>query len=109
MSIQLSTGIEGRGAILHGGVLPAQIGMVRGQPETATVPRTMPLRIAGARRGEPVLCGTPAETERQRRGPAAAHGRDLLGIQFQGILPGETPPRGPSHRVNASGAGGPSG
>jgi circadian clock protein KaiC len=94
MSTRLSTGIEGLDAVLHGGLLPGQIYMIRGQPGAGKTTLALQFLMAGARRGEPVLFVTLSESEGELRASAASHGWDLHGVQFLDIHPEdqEAPP-----------------
>ena len=87
MTMRLSTGIEGLDAVLHGGLLPGQIYMVRGQPGAGKTTLAMQFLMAGALRGESVLLVTLSESERELRSSAAAHGWDLEGVQILDIHP----------------------
>jgi circadian clock protein KaiC len=87
MTTRLSTGIEGLDAVLHGGLLPGQIYMIRGQPGAGKTTLAVQFLMAGARRGESVLFVTLSESERELRASAAGHGWDLGGMQILDIHP----------------------
>ena len=89
MSTRLSTGIDGLDEVLHGGLLPGQVYMVRGQPGTGKTTLAMQFLMAGARRGETVLFVTLSESEKELRDNAASHGWDLSGVDFLDIHPGD--------------------
>src|SRR4051812_11652085 len=89
MEPRLSTGIKGLDAVLHGGLLPEQVYLVRGRPGAGKTTLAMQFLLEGARRGEPTLYITLAESEAELRAGAASHGWDLEGVHILDIHPGE--------------------
>ncbi|HEX8199153.1 MAG TPA: ATPase domain-containing protein, partial [Isosphaeraceae bacterium] len=89
MTTRLSTGVEGLDEILHGGLLPGQVYLVRGRPGAGKTTLAMQFLLAGVRRGEPALYVTLAESAAELRDGAAAHGWDLEGVAILEILPGD--------------------
>jgi circadian clock protein KaiC len=88
MSERLSTGIAGLDRVLHGGLLPGQVYLVRGQPGAGKTTLAVQFLLAGVRRGEPALFITLAESETQLKAAAAGHGWDLDGVPILDIRPG---------------------
>src|SRR4051794_7810484 len=89
MEPRLSTGIAGLDEILHGGLLPQQVYLVRGRPGSGKTTLAMQFLLEGVRKGEPTLYVTLAESEAELRAGAAAHGWSLDGVHVLDIHPGD--------------------
>ena len=89
MMTRLSTGIGGLDEVLHGGLLPGQVYLVRGRPGAGKTTLALQFLLEGVRRGEPALYVTLNESEAELRAAAAAHGWDLGDLEILEILPGD--------------------
>jgi circadian clock protein KaiC len=88
MTTRLSTGIKGLDEVLHGGLLPGQIFMVRGVSGSGKTTLAMQFLMEGARRGEPGLFIGLTESEAELRNSSAARGWSLDGIHLLDLHPG---------------------
>ena len=86
---RLSTGIGGLDEILHGGLLPGQVYLVKGRPGAGKTTLALQFLLEAIRRGEPALYVTLNESEAELRAAAAAHGWDLGDLEILEILPGD--------------------
>jgi len=83
-----STGVDGLDEVLHGGLLPGRVYLLRGCPGSGKTTLALQFLLAGARRGESTLFITLSESVAELRAEAAAHGWDLAGVHFLDVHPG---------------------
>ena len=86
---RLSTGIDGLDNILHGGLAKGFLYLVEGSPGAGKTTLALQFLIEGARRGEPGLYISLAESEAELRHVAASHGFSLDNITICKISPPE--------------------
>jgi circadian clock protein KaiC len=86
----LDTGVDGLNAVLCGGLVAERLHIVEGDSGAGKTTLAMQFLIAGAARGESCLFVSLAETERELRFFAQAHGWDLNGIKILEIIPSES-------------------
>ncbi len=89
MMTRLSTGIGGLDEILHGGLLPGQVYLIKGRPGAGKTTLALQFLLEAVRRGEPALYVTMNESEADLRAAAAGHGWDLGDLKILEILAGD--------------------
>jgi circadian clock protein KaiC len=85
----IDTGVSGLNSVLCGGLLPERLHIVEGDPGVGKTTLAMQFLMAGAQRGESCLLVSLAETERELRAFAEAHGWSLDGIKVLEVIPSE--------------------
>jgi circadian clock protein KaiC len=85
----LGTGIPGLDTILGGGLTPARIYLVEGEPGTGKTTTGLQFLQEGVRRGESVLYITLAESQEEVRAVARSHDWDMTGIHIHEVLPSQ--------------------
>jgi circadian clock protein KaiC len=85
----VATGIEGLDHVLRGGLVPDRLHLVEGDPGSGKTTLATQFLLDGARRGEPCLFITLAESEEEMRASAASHGWSLDGIKVVEIVASE--------------------
>lgn len=86
----LFTGIPGLDTILGGGLAEHRVFLIEGEPGSGKTTTGMQFLLEGARRGEPVLYITLAESQSELQAVADSHGWDISGVQVHEVLPPET-------------------
>src|SRR4051794_4209467 len=86
---RLSTGIGGLDEILHGGLLPGLVYLIKGRPGAGKTTLALQFLLEAIRRGEPALYVTMNESEAELRASAAAHGWHLGDLKILEILAGD--------------------
>jgi circadian clock protein KaiC len=86
---RLSTGIPGLDDILHGGLAKGYLYLVEGSPGAGKTTLALQFLIEGARRGEPGLYISLAESEAELRHVAESHNFSLANITICKISPPE--------------------
>src|SRR5579863_7028124 len=86
---RLSTGIPGLDDILHGGLAKGFLYLIEGNPGAGKTTLALQFLIEGAKRGEPGLYLSLAESEAELRHVAASHGMNLENITLCKISPPE--------------------
>jgi circadian clock protein KaiC len=89
MMTRLSTGVGGLDEILHGGLLPGQVYLIKGRPGAGKTTLALQFLLEAVRRGEPALYITMNESEADLRASALAHGWDLGDLHILEILAGD--------------------
>lgn len=87
--LRLSTGIAGLDDILYGGLAKGFLYLVEGSPGAGKTTLALQFLIEGAKRGEPGLYISLAESEAELRHVAASHGFSLENITICKISPPE--------------------
>src|SRR3954465_13209775 len=82
MEPRLSTGIAGLDEILHGGLLPQQVYLVRGEPGSGKTTLAMQFLLEGVRRKERCLYISLSESRAEVDRVANAHGWSLAGLDI---------------------------
>nr|WP_315395938.1 ATPase domain-containing protein [uncultured Duganella sp.] len=85
----LSSGVPGLDHVLAGGLTRDRLYLVEGEPGTGKTTLALQFLNEGARRGEPVLYITLAETAVELRSVAQSHGWSMDGIEVEEIIPNE--------------------
>lgn len=86
---RLSTGTEGLDDILHGGLAKGFLYLVEGSPGAGKTTLALQFLIEGAKRGEPGLYVSLAESETELRHVAESHAFSLDGVTICKISPPE--------------------
>ncbi|MES2581615.1 MAG: ATPase domain-containing protein [Pseudomonadota bacterium] len=86
----LFTGIPGLDTILGGGLAPHRVYLIEGEPGSGKTTTGMQFLMEGARRGEPVLYITLAESQSELQSVADSHGWDISDVHVHEVLPPET-------------------
>ena len=79
----VSTGIGGLDEILRGGLPPANLHLMQGEPGVGKTTAALQFLMAGARAGERCLYVTLSQTKAELEGIAASHGWSLDGIRIE--------------------------
>src|ERR1700733_2830764 len=74
---RLTTGVEGLDDILEGGLPSGHLYLIEGDPGTGKTTLALQFLLAGASRGESVLCVTLSESATELRDVANSHGWSL--------------------------------
>jgi circadian clock protein KaiC len=83
-------GVQGLDDILRGGLPEHCVYVLTGEPGSGKTTLAMQFLMEGARRGEPCLYVTLAESRREIEKVAKSHGWDLQGIEMCELIPSET-------------------
>lgn len=83
----VSTGVSGLDEVLFGGLLEGQLYLVEGEPGTGKTTLSLQFLLKGARRGEPVLYLSLAESETEIQQVARSHGWSLEGLSIYPYAP----------------------
>src|SRR3954451_23344277 len=85
----VSTGIAGLDDILRGGLTPARLYLVEGNPGSGKTTLALQFLLEGVRRGESGLYVTLSETKRELMSVARSHGWTLDGVTIHEMAPSE--------------------
>lgn len=85
-----ATGVPGLDAILCGGITQDRLFLIEGSPGSGKTTLAMQFLLEGARRGEPTLYVSLAESEVELRSVAASHHWSLDGVTVLEVIPDET-------------------
>jgi len=86
---RLTTGVEGLDDILEGGLPSGHLYLIEGDPGTGKTTLALQFLLAGASRGESVLCVTLSESATELRDVANSHGWSLENVTIFELLPDE--------------------
>jgi archaellum biogenesis ATPase FlaH len=103
----VSTGIEGLDEILRGGLPPAKLHLMQGEPGVGKTTAALQFLMAGAPAGERCLYVTLSQTRAELEGIAASHGWSLNGIRIEelaGRMPSQVQPTRRSSKLPISGS-----
>lgn len=81
-----STGVSGLDEVLGGGLTPARMYLIEGEPGAGKTTFALRFLMAGAERGETCLYITLSETAEELRGVVASHGWSLDGIALRELV-----------------------
>jgi circadian clock protein KaiC len=82
-----STGVGGLDDILHGGLIPARLYLIDGNPGAGKTTFALQFLLEGIRRGEKCLYVTLSETQEELAAGATSHGWSLEGIEVVELIP----------------------
>lgn len=82
-SMPVSTGIDGLDEILRGGLPPANLYLMQGEPGVGKTTAALQFLMAGAQAGERCLYFTLSQTKQELEGIAKSHDWSLDGIQIE--------------------------
>jgi circadian clock protein KaiC len=85
----VSTGITGLDDILGGGFSKQGLFVIEGLPGSGKTTLALQFLLAGAQRGERVLCVSLSETAAELHGAAASHGWSLDGVTIREAMPSQ--------------------
>lgn len=86
----ISTGVGGLDEILRGGLPPARLYLVEGEPGTGKTTLGLQFLLEGLRRGESVLYVSLSQTRAELEQIAASHGWSLAGVNIQELQTADT-------------------
>ncbi|HUP90795.1 MAG TPA: ATPase domain-containing protein [Solimonas sp.] len=84
---RVATGIKGLDAILEGGLTPARLYLVEGDPGSGKTTLGLQFLLEGAKRGEKVIYVTLSETKDELWSVARSHGWSLDDISISELVP----------------------
>jgi len=86
----ISTGVGGLDEILRGGLPPARLYLVEGEPGTGKTTLGLQFLLEGVRRGESVLYVSLSQTRAELEQIATSHGWSLAGVNIQELQTADT-------------------
>jgi circadian clock protein KaiC len=86
----VSTGIEGLDEILRGGLPPANLHLMQGEPGVGKTTAALQFLMAGVEAGERCLYVTLSQTRAELEGIAKSHGWSLDGIRIEELAASDT-------------------
>jgi circadian clock protein KaiC len=88
--LRSKTGVAGLDEVLHGGLIPARLYLVDGNPGAGKTTLALHFLREGARRGEACLYVTLSETAEELEAGARSHGWSLEGIEIVELIADES-------------------
>jgi circadian clock protein KaiC len=85
----VSTGISGMDSVLGGGLTPARLYVLEGEPGTGKTTFALQFLLEGLRLGESAMYVTLSESALELRAVAASHGWTLEGMHIHELITGE--------------------